>query len=413
MQILSIINLFISIVFLLCYFYQIIYIFVAYIGGVKKYPDAMPKRLAVLIAARNEERVIENLITSLLAQDYPREAFDVFVIADNCTDSTASVARVAGAKVYERFNKIEVGKGYALDALIKHIERDYGEDFYDAYMVFDADNTLEPNYLTEINKAFSAGYDVVTTYRNASNYGKSWRAGGQGMYFIRDARVLNLARTKLGVTNYVTGTGFLFSSALSRRYGGWPFHTLTEDGEFTMHNAVHDAKCAYAHDAIFYDEQAVDAKTSFYQQLRWCKGGLQIFKKYLPKLIRKMFSKSFLSAFDVTSNLVSAYLISTVAVTANVIASIILLSTGTHLTEILAVIVPAVLLAYLGLLVFSIVITITDYNRIHASAPKKILYIFTFPLFVFSFIPPAFVALFKNVEWKETKHGGENTYKNN
>lgn len=405
MKALLIINLCIGVIFFLCYGYQLFYLILAYLKGIKKYPDAPPARIAVLTSARNEESVIRNLIDSILGQDYPKERFDMFVVADNCTDKTAAVAKEAGATVYERFNTEERGKGYALHYLIKKIEADYGPEYYDAYIVFDADNTAEPTYLSEMNRAFSAGYDVVTSYRNASNYDANWRSAGQGMYFLRDARVLNLARTYLGCNNYVTGTGFLFSSALCRRYGGWPFHTLTEDGEFTMHNEINRVKCAYCHDAIFYDEQAVDFKTSWNQQRRWCGGGLQIFRIYLSRLIKAVFSKRFLSAFDTISSLASAYFISTLAVVINVVASVILLALGTPPLDLLSVIIPGVLFAYFALTLFSTAITISDWHRIRGSAAKKIFYIFTFPLFLFSFIPPALVTLVKPAQWKTIQHG--------
>ena len=409
MQVLNIINICLSAVFLLCYFYQFIYLVIAYVGGIKKYPDAPPSKLAVIIAARNEEGVIANLIGSLMEQDYPREFFDVFVVADNCTDSTAAVAREAGAIVYERQNQLERGKGYAVDFLLKSIQRDRGEDAYDAFIVFDADNVAEKNYLTEMNKAFAAGYEVVSSYRNASNYGKGWRAAGQGMYFLRDARVLNLARVRIGGNTFIAGTGFLFSNEICKRYGGWPFHTLTEDGEFTLHNAVNDAKSGYCNSAMFYDEQAVDRKTSWNQKLRWCKGGLQIFRKYFTSLVKGLFSGKigkFLACFDMMMCLAPAYIISLTAVAINIVACTVLLILGTHPLTVLLAVLPMIGGAYMSLFVFGLVVTISDWKKIRASSAKKILYIFTFPLFIFSFIPAAFVALFKKVEWKQIKHEG-------
>ena len=407
MQVLRIINLCIGAIFLLCYLYQIIYLFIAYIGGIKRHPDASPKKYAVLIAARNESGVIKNLLDSLNAQDYPKEFYKVFVVADNCTDNTAEVARECGAIVYERSNQTEKGKGYALDYLIKSIERDYADDLPDAYIVFDADNVAVKSYITEMNKTFSAGYEVVTSYRNASNYGAGWRAAGQGMYFIRDARVLNLARMRIKGSTFVSGTGFLFSQRLCEEYGGWPFHTLTEDGEFTMHNAVRGVKGGYCHDAVFYDEQAVDLKTSWYQRLRWCKGGLQIFRKYLPQLMRGIFSHRILSCFDMMMCLTPAYVLSISAVVINAIASVILVLLGVPALEIAVAVGQMILGAYASLFLFSLFITISDWKRIRASGFKKILYMFTFPLFIFSFIIPAFVALFKRVEWKPVRHSGE------
>ena len=118
----------------LCYFYQIVYIFISYLAK-KKSPEAKKiNRIAVMISARNEENVIQGLIACLKAQDYPQDMLDVFVVADNCTDTTADAARGAGAIVYERFNKVEVGKGFAIDFLLKKIAEDYGKDTYYSFL---------------------------------------------------------------------------------------------------------------------------------------------------------------------------------------------------------------------------------------------------------------------------------------
>ncbi len=409
MNVLDIINLCLGIVFLLCYSYQFIFLIIAMFTKKKTYPDAEPKDIAVLIAARNESAVIKNLIDSLTAQEYPADKYRIFLVADNCTDNTAEIARQAGAIVYERFNDKEKGKGYALNYLIGKIKEDNPDRIPDGYIVFDADNIVDKNYLFEMNKPLAAGYEVVSSYRNASNYGANFRAGGQGMYFLRDARVLNYARAKIGSNTFIAGTGFMFSRAIEEKYGGWPFHTLTEDGEFTMHNAVNGAKCAYCQDAIFYDEQATDLKTSWNQKLRWCKGGLQIFKIYLKQLFKGIFSKKFISCFDMTMCLTPAYILSLLAVSVNTVGLTAELILGAPPEKVFISAVSMVAMAYLALFVFSLFVTIAEWKRIKASAFKKILYIFTFPIFIFSFIPPAAVALFKKVEWKEIKHTGNET----
>ncbi len=406
MLILNIINICLGIIFLLCYLYQIIYLIIAYVKKPKPLPDAEPHRFAVLIAARNESAVIHNLLETLKAQDYPGKYYDIFLVADNCTDDTADIARSHGAIVYERFNDKEKGKGYAIDYLIKAIWRDYGE-IYDAFIIFDADNLVNSNYLTEMNKTFSLGYDVVTSYRNASNYGASWRTAGQGMYFLRDSRVLNLARMRIGCNTFVAGTGFLFSRKIAKEYGGWPFHCLTEDGEFTMHNAVHGIRCGYCNSAMFYDEQAVNFKDSWNQQLRWCKGGLQIFRKYLPQLIKGIFSKKCLSCFDMTMCLTPAYILSMTAVIVNTVSFIVLTALGNDPLQLLISMGWMLAVAYLGLVLFSFSVTVSEWKYLRGSRGRKILYIFTFPLYLFTLIPAAFVALFKKVEWKEIRHSGE------
>ena len=97
----------------------------------------------------------------------------VFVAADNCTDRTAAIARTHGAVVYERFNQLNVGKGYALDFLLQHIGADYPAGF-DGYFVFDADNLLAPDYIERMNEMFSNGHEIVTSYRNSKNFGDNW-----------------------------------------------------------------------------------------------------------------------------------------------------------------------------------------------------------------------------------------------
>jgi len=408
MQVLGIINVVIGIIFTLCYFYRFVFLIVAYAGKREKNPDADPGKYAVLIAARNESAVIHNLLSSLNEQDYPKDRYTVFLVADNCTDNTADIAREYGATVYERFNQVEKGKGYAIDYLIKCIERDYGDDYCDAYIVFDADNVAEKNYITEMNKTYALGYDVVTSYRNASNYSANWRSAGQGMFFLRESRVLNLARMRTRGNNYVTGTGFLFSRKLCRENGGWPFHCLTEDGEFTMDNVVKGVKSGYCNTAMIYDEQVTNPKVSWNQRLRWCKGGLQIYRKYCVQLFKGLFSKKFLSFFDMTMCLNAAYFISLTAVIVNVVADVIILAMGCD--DILGLVITQawmVVVAYFMLFIFSAVITCSEWRYIRGGAFKKVLYAFTFPVFIFSFIPIAFVAIFKKVEWKQIAHSGD------
>ena len=120
------INAVISALFFICYTYQFLYI--PLVLAKKPKPLTAPAgshRYAVLIAARNEENVISGLLESLRAQTYDMSLVTVFVAADNCTDRTAAVARAHGAVVYERFNQLNVGKGYALDFLLQHIGADY------------------------------------------------------------------------------------------------------------------------------------------------------------------------------------------------------------------------------------------------------------------------------------------------
>ena len=201
MKIVSDVNAVLYILLTLFYFYQGVYVLIALIGKKKKNnikeDNAALHKYAFIIAARNENAVIGNLIDSIKNQNYPKELIDVIVVADNCTDNTAEISRQHGAIVYERFNNILVGKGYAMDYVFNKIKEEHGDyTCYDGYFVFDADNVIDVNYVKEMNKVFDSGYKVVTSYRNSKNYDTNWITAGYSLWFIREAKYLNNPRLK-------------------------------------------------------------------------------------------------------------------------------------------------------------------------------------------------------------------------
>lgn len=403
--ILLILNLIMSVLFILCYTYQYIYALVILI---KKRPphkgEVRKTKIAVLISARNEEAVIGNLIDSLMAQDYPEELRQIFVLADNCTDQTAAIAASHGATVYERENKAEIGKGYALDFLIGRIDEDFGEGAFDAFAVFDADNLVEPNFLTEMNKTYSDGYEVVVGYRNTKNYGDSWISAGYGLWYLRDSVVLNGARLRLGACAMVCGTGFMFSNKIKEQNGGWPFHLLTEDIEFTTKHAIEGEVFGYCPEAQLYDEQPTSFGVSWRQRLRWAKGGVQVFLKYCKELFGGIFKRgTHLTCYDFSMSIAPAYLLTVFATFINALGIIAALIAG-NVLHALTQTGLVFLGGYVMLFIFGALTTVLEWKRIRASAFKKIFYIFTFPLFMYTYIPIAIVALFKKVEWKPIAH---------
>lgn len=157
--------------------------------------------------------------------------------------------------VYTRFNREKVGKGYALEQLLLHIEEDYPK-VYDGFFVFDADNVLDCRFVEEMNRTFSDGYEVVTSYRNSKNYGDNWISAGYALWFIRESRYLNNSRMLLGTSCAVSGTGFLFSRQVMESTNGWKFHLLTEDIEFSVHHILQGRKIGFCADAVLYDGAA-------------------------------------------------------------------------------------------------------------------------------------------------------------
>lgn len=402
-QVFAVINIIVSVLFVFCYAYQFIYIPIALFAKRRPHKPTVPHRYAVLICAHNEEMVIGELLESLKNQDYPSELYSVFVIADNCTDRTASLAASFGVTVYERQNKTEIGKGYALNHLLACIDRDHGKDAFDAFIVFDADNLAAPNFITEINKTHSDGYEIITCYRNSKNYGDNWISAGSGMWFIRDSQYLNAARMANGSCAVLAGTGFLFSNKIKNENGGWPFHCLCEDTEFLIDSTLRGYLVGYCADAMFYDEQPITFRDSWNQRIRWARGGLQVFGKYWKGLFRGIFTKNFLTCYDFSMSVAPAYILTLVATVVNIANLIYAAVSGTLLHSLAQMLLMTVGLFFL-FLVFSILVTATEWKHIKAPKGKKILYVFAFPVFMLTYIPIAIVAIFVRAKWKPIPH---------
>lgn len=403
METIKLINFIIATVFFVCYSYQFAYILVPYLKKEKPHKPAELHRYAVLISARNEELVIGNLLDSISAQDYPSSLVRVFVVADNCTDKTAKVARAHGAIVYERFNDKLVGKGYALEYLLDRIGEEYG-DVFDAYMVFDADNLLSEDYISRMNETFSDGYRIITSYRNSKNYGDNWISAGYALCFLREAKYLNNARYLLGTSCAVSGTGFMFSREILKSCGGWPFHLLVEDIEFTIHNIVSGEKVGYCPRAVLYDEQPTKFSQSWKQRMRWARGYIQILRKYGGRLLHGIFAKRSFSCFDMTMNIAPAVILSFLGIIINVGAAVYSVLNGGGTDVLLQSFGQLILNTCLMMFIIGAITTISEWKNIYCSTPKKILYAFTFPLFMLTYLPICIVALFHPVKWEPIVH---------
>ena len=360
---------------------------------------------------RIAQAVIGNLINSIKQQNYPAELIDVIVVADNCTDDTAQIAREHGAICYERFNNMLVGKGYALDYCFNRIVEQFGDyTAYDGYFIFDADNVIDKNYVKEMNKVFDRGYNVITSYRNSKNYDTNWITSGYSLWFIREAKYLNNPRMMLKTSCAVSGTGFLVNSSIIKKNNGWKFNLLTEDIQFSVVNILEGEKIGYCESAMFYDEQPTTFKQSWNQRMRWSKGFYQVMFRYGRELIAMMFKKRemFVSCYDMFMTLAPATLLSIGCILLN----LIFLAYGATDVHMLRRILPGTLgsIAFAGvnfyLLMFSIgfITLVTEWNKILAPANKKIKSLFTFPLFMITYVPISLVALVKKVEWNPIAH---------
>ncbi len=267
--------------------YKLVYKVVGFFATRKFTPAKDNHKYAILIAARNEEKVIGKLIESIRKQDYPAELVDIFVVADNCTDNTAEVSRNQGAAVYERFDNEHRTKGFALQYLVECIRKDYGIEAYEAYFIFDADNLLAPDYISRMNDSFDAGEKIVTSYRNTKNFGDNWISASYALHWLRTVRNEHRARSLFRLATRIQGTGFMFANEVIK--DGWNYTSLTEDRAFCADAVVNGYTISFNYDAIFYDEQPIDIKTAMRQRIRWAKGHLQAFAESGGKLFAHIF----------------------------------------------------------------------------------------------------------------------------
>lgn len=399
----------------IAYLYQVFYTLYALIRHAADKRRVAPKqdaplhRFAALICARNEEHVIGELIASLKAQDYPASLLDIYVLADNCTDDTARAARDAGAVVFERFNKDRVGKGYALDFLFKQLKATACADA-DAYLVFDADNIVDPGFVRAMNDTFSKGYDVLTSYRNSKNFASSWISASYSIWFLRESRFLNYPRMLLDTNCAISGTGFLVSSRIIEENGGWPYYLLTEDIEFSACCAERGWRIGYCDKAMVYDEQPVTMRQSWRQRMRWAKGFYQVNGKYALKLLQRcFFGKRRFSCYDMLMTIAPCMLLTVATVAVNLILAIGFLLQPRFLAVLLCMtalsyIVTALLALYLMLFLYGLLTVVIEWRQIPAKPFKKLQYLPLFPLFMLTYIPVGLAALFIRVEWKPINH---------
>lgn len=395
----------VSVLIAVCFSYQAAYVVIGLLKKAKKLSATNRHKYAVLISARNESAVIGNLIASIQTQTYDKDLVDIIVVADNCTDNTATIAKNAGAIVYERFNQQKIGKGYALNYAFQKIENTHGIEFYDGYFIIDADNILEEDYIEQMNHVFDNGYRVVTSYRNSKNMGSNWISYGYALWFLREAKFVNNVRMMLGVSCAVSGTGFLVSSEIIKENQGWKHFLLTEDIEFSVDTMLKGEKIGYCGEAVFYDEQPETLQASWHQRMRWSRGFYQVFFKYGKQLATRCVKKRDFSCYDMLITLVPGIGL-TILTTIICILSLYfgMLHVKVAIVAYLQSLIKSFISSYFTFFLLGAITLISEWKRVYCNKGKAVMYLFAFPIFMFTYIPISFVAMFHTPEWKPIIH---------
>lgn len=384
-----------SIVFL----WSTLIVLVGLIKPAKAHPKAARKlRFVVLVCARNEEAVVRLPVKSALLAKYPADCREVIVLADNCTDDTASVARSAGATVWEKTTPSH-GKG---DVLSWGLRKLAAERTCDAVAVFDADNICSDNWFNAMNDALQDGETVATGRRRSSNAHANVISGWYTVYWAMMNELSNRVRTNMGLSGKLTGTGFAFLvSALGPE--GWQTKTMVEDVEFTVQTNLRGGRVAYVPDADYADEQPVTLRYMWRQLRRWATGGWQVAQSYLIPWLKVMVRHPSLRLFDSFFAILTGMSVAFVLLF-NILAILVRLASGA--------VDHASMQFFFGVFFFVFVMGwFTAWASVALSPQKRrplVMAIITFP--VFSLVLSAAV-LYSRVRptrlWKPIPHGSE------
>ena len=355
------------------------------------------KSFAVIVAAHNEEMVIGQLIENLQALEYPKELYDIFVIADNCSDNTARVAEAAGAIVCERFNETEKGKGFALEWMFKKLFSFKRE--YDAVAVFDADNLVHPKFLLEMNNRLCKGDKIIQGYLDSKNPYDTWISGTFSIAFWVIDHVWHLAKTNIGLSSVLGGTGMCITTDVIKRHG-WRARCLTEDMEYTMMSLVEGIKTTWAHDAVVYDEKPLTFMQSWNQRKRWAQGQFDVAHRFIPKMFVEGIKQRDIRILDGCLHLLQPHFL--IISTFFIVISYIQAFVPPFYTSIYQF-MPSQIMTFVmfGQYILPVIILL----RIRVK-PKAWFYLLLYPIFMYSWIPIVFLGFIhrNEHEWSHTKH---------
>ena len=253
---------------------------------------AAPKtKFAVLIPARNEESVIGDLLDSLNNQQYPSDMYKVYAVINNCTDRTKQRALEYGAEIIECEGKISC-KG---DVLKYAFNRLRSTDT-DAFIIFDADNVVHPDFLSAMNNVYASGHYVAQGRKDTKNMGDNWISASYSLFYNLQNFFYNRSRTHIGAAATINGTGFMVAKHLVE--DGFEPHTVTEDIELALMCLLKGHKVVYTDAAVTYDEQPTDFRTAWHQRKRWSRGIIQCLIRYSPSLFKRFITEREFSSLD-------------------------------------------------------------------------------------------------------------------
>lgn len=259
-------------------------------------PGLIPiSRFAILIPAHNEEHLLPRLLENMASLEYPKEMFDVYVVADNCSDATADVTRSHGAIAFQRKDLVHQGKGHALRWLLERVRA--REKEYDVYLFLDADSLVSRNFLAVMDAKFQSGSSVVQSYYTVSNATQTPVSTLRFIALTLMHYVRPKGRKVLGLSCGLFGTGMGFKKEVLDSYG-WDSFTLAEDVEYYLKLTDRGVKVDFVPEAILWAQMPVSFKDARSQNLRWERGRLQMARRYGLRFLMEGIFKGNLRKLD-------------------------------------------------------------------------------------------------------------------
>lgn len=385
--------------------YKVIQLFTAY-AKPKSFPDAkVQHKYAILIPARRESKVIEALLKSIKASDYPEHLLDIYVTVADDNDPTIEIC-----KKYKNTEcwifKEQKTKSMSLNYTLKRIFKEKKYKGYEAFFIFDADNLVAKDFFTEMNKSFDAGYDMAIGYRNSKNWNESWISVCSGLTFTMLNGASNKFRSRAKMNLTFSGTGLYVRSSVLEPFEGWPFQTLTEDYEMSLYAILNNLKTAYVETAEFFDEQPVTFKNSWNQRKRWLKGYAQANKKYRNKIVKSAFKerKNLVSKIEYTVGVIPLIFLLVDMILYGFLLLFACIFSACHGSELwlhyLLLLVLLCVLVYTIYALYGLLLGLSERKRTNISTKSIIKGTFTFPIFMGLFIPLYMVGKSnKEVKW--------------
>ncbi len=379
-------------------------------------------RFALLIAARDESRVIEHILNSLDEQTYPREYFDAYFIVESESDPTVEIVKKHGYQYFvrDRLSDERRTKGFALQECIDYLWRE--NISYDAYMIFDADNILEPNYIEVMNDLRQTGVQVGLGYRSFTNADTNWVTANCAAMFSYMNQITSYGRSIIFHKATLMGTGYFIDDSLIREAGGWIFTGMTEDIQLTTYCYYHDIYMCYYPAVCFYDEQASDMKTVHNQHIRWLAGyfeprkqfkALGVQKDYHSKRLQRMMTYEFRSGIMpfIVFNIVS-FIIAIASIVFGILSAIYGKDYQTGIIFCIAFFQLSVL--YMSFVVPAILAIIRNRKYLILSPKNQVLCILSYMFYFYDFLSAFLDMSFhpnKKKSWVKIEHSGEITNK--